>query len=285
MSLPREERTPRNMMAAFEDSDFEKMEEIRARIDTVVHDRATADRLKAWYRQLCKRPCFHDEYLQAYNVPGVRLVDTDGKGVQEINATGVVVAGVQYPLDCIIYASGFEVGTDYKRRAGFEVTGRAGVTLSDYWAEGMRSKHGIHVHGFPNAFLVHAVQGANLISNVPHNLTESGKTIAATIKHGLAIGAREIEVTKEAEDAWIALLLSGTRMPSWPDCTPGYYNNEGQDAGPAARLMVGYPAGPTAYFKYIERWRSCGEFEGLEFRSPAKAGDETSPMSSARDTG
>jgi cation diffusion facilitator CzcD-associated flavoprotein CzcO len=273
MSLPREDRTPRNMMAAFEDSDFEKMEEIRARIDTVVQDRATADRLKAWYRQLCKRPCFHDEYLQAYNVPGVRLVDTDGKGVQEINATGVVVAGIQYPLDCIIYASGFEVGTDYKRRAGFDVTGRAGVKLSDYWADGMRSKHGIHVHGFPNAFLVHAVQGANLVSNVPHNLTESGKTIAATIKHGLEIGAREIEVTKQAEDAWIALLLSGKRLPSWPDCTPGYYNNEGHDAGPAARLNVGYPAGPTEYFKYIERWRSSGEFEGLEFRSPAKAAD------------
>ncbi|HEX4351650.1 MAG TPA: hypothetical protein VHZ95_02025, partial [Polyangiales bacterium] len=175
---------------------------------------------------------------------------------------------VEYPLECIIYASGFEVGTEYKRRAGFDVTGRDGLKLSEYWANGMRSKHGIHVHGFPNMFLVHAVQGANLISNVPHNLTEAGKTIAATVKHALAIDAQEVEVTKEAEDAWIALLLTGTGMLQvWADCTPGYYNNEGQESGPAARLNVGYPLGPSAYFKYLDAWRNSGEFEGVEFRA------------------
>ena len=110
MTLPRRS-TPEGVMAAFEDSDFEKMEEIRHRIDTIVEDRDTAYRLKAWYRQLCKRPCFHDEYLQAYNTPGTHLVDTDGKGVERITATGVVAAGVEYEVDCIIYASGFEVGT------------------------------------------------------------------------------------------------------------------------------------------------------------------------------
>ena len=175
MTLPPEEFTPEGMMAAFEDSDFEKMEEIRARIDAIVEDRDTAYRLKAWYRQLCKRPCFHDEYLQAYNPPGTHLVDTDGKGVERITATGVVVAGVEYEVDCIIYASGFEVGTPHTRRAGFDMTGRDGVKLSEHWDEGMRTKHGIHVHGFPNAFLVQPTQGANLISNIPHNLTESGR--------------------------------------------------------------------------------------------------------------
>ena len=114
MQLPREQRTPPNMLAAFEDSDYEKMEEIRARVDTIVGDRETAAKLKAWYRQLCKRPCFHDEYLQAFNVPGTHLVDTDGKGVERITENGVVVAGREYKLDCIIYASGFEVGTEYQ---------------------------------------------------------------------------------------------------------------------------------------------------------------------------
>ncbi len=130
--------------------------------------------------QLCKRPCFHDEYLQAFNIPGTHLVDTDGKGVERITERGVVVAGQEYELECIIYASGFEVGTEYKRRSGFDLTGRDGVKLSDYWADGMRTKHGIHVHGFPNAFFVQPTQGANLISNVPHNLTEAAKTIAHT---------------------------------------------------------------------------------------------------------
>jgi cyclohexanone monooxygenase len=265
--LPREERTVPNMRAAFEDSDFEKMQEIRDRVDAIVGDRKTADRLKAWYGQLCKRPCFHDEYLQAFNVPGTHLVDTDGKGVEKITEKGVVVAGKEYPLDCIIYASGFEVGTEYRRRAGFDMSGRDGVKLSAHWAQGMRTKHGIHVHGFPNAFFVQPTQGANLISNVPHNLTEAAKTIATVVKHAQDNGFKEIEVTKEAEDKWIDLLLTGVgRMIGGPDCTPGYYNNEGHEPGPAAKLNVGHPAGAMAYFKYIDAWRSNGDFEGLQLR-------------------
>ena len=267
MALPPEDMTPEKMMAAFEDSDFEKMEEIRARIDSIVEDPQAAQNLKAWYRQLCKRPCFHDEYLQAYNEPGTHLIDTDGKGVDAITETGVVAAGVTYEVDCIIYASGFEVGTEYTRRAGYDMIGRGGLKLSEYWADGMRTKHGIHVHGFPNAFIVQPTQGANLISNVPHNLTESGKTIAMTIKHALDSGYDEIEVTKEAEDAWLELLLSGPgRMLGSPDCTPGYYNNEGQPGGKGRELFVGYPQGAMAFFQYIDEWRTSGAFEGLEFR-------------------
>ena len=267
MALPHQDLTPDKVLAAFEDSDFEKMEEIRARVDAIVQDPATAHDLKAWYRQLCKRPCFHDEYLQAFNRPNTRLVDTDGKGVERITENGVVVAGVEYEVDCIIYASGFEVGTEYTRRAGFDLTGRDGLKLSDYWGEGMRTLHGIHVSGFPNAFLVQPTQGANLISNVPHNLTEAGRTIAAIIRHALDSGFREVEVTEEAEDAWIDLLLSGPgSLIGSPDCTPGYYNNEGHDAGPARQLFVGYPLGAMAYFRYIDEWRRSGEFAGLEFR-------------------
>ena len=265
--LPREQRTVPNMRAAFEDSDFEKMEEIRGRVDTIVGDRETAAKLKAWYGQLCKRPCFHDSYLQAFNTPGTHLVDTDGKGVEKITADGIVVAGKEYKLDCIIYASGFEVGTEYRRRSGFDMAGRDGIRLSDHWAEGMRSKHGVHVYGFPNAFFVQPTQGANLISNVPHNLTDSAKTIAALVKHARDNGFREVEVTREAEDKWVELLLTGVgRMIGGPDCTPGYYNNEGREPGPAARLNVGHPAGALAYFKYIDEWRNSGRFEGLQFR-------------------
>ncbi|MDE2488473.1 MAG: NAD(P)/FAD-dependent oxidoreductase [Alphaproteobacteria bacterium] len=265
--LPLEQRNLANMLAAYEDADFEKMEEIRARVDEIIGDAETAQRLKAWYRQLCKRPCFHDEYLQAFNRPNVSLVDTDGKGVERITETGVVAGGREYEVDCIIYASGFEVGTEYKRRAGFDLTGRDGFKLSEAWAQGMRTKHGVHVHGFPNAFFVQPTQGANLISNVPHNLTEAGRTIAMIIRHALDAGAKEVEVTKDAQDAWVELLLHApARLMGSPDCTPGYYNNEGQPQHEIARYNVGYPAGPQAYFKYLEDWRSSGAFEGLEFR-------------------
>ncbi len=231
--LPPEDRVPQKMLAAYEDSDFEKMEEIRARAEQVVQDRETAEKLKAWYRQLCKRPCFHDAYLHAFNEPSTRLIDTDGQGVEKITEKGFVVAGVEYEVDCIIYASGFEVGTEYKRRAGFDLTGRDGLKLSQAWAEGMKTKHGIHVHGFPNAFFVQPTQGANLISNVPHNLTESGRTIAMTVKHALDGGHHQVEVTQEAQDAWVALLLTGMgRMMGAPDLHAGLLQQRGPDPRP-----------------------------------------------------
>ena len=267
-SLPPWKMTPKNMLAAFEDSDHEKMEEIRARAEAVVDDPETAENLKAWYRQLCKRPCFHDEYLKAYNEPGTTLVDTDGKGVERITKKGIVANGQEYELDCIVYASGFEVGTDLTSRNGFEVTGRDGLKLSEAWADGMKSLHGIHVHGFPNLFVLQPWQGAALISNVPHNFTEAGATIARMIRHAIDEGFQEIEVTQKAQDAWIKLLRRGRgpMLGMLADCTPGYYNNEGQPLGEGAELMVGHPRGPMAFFKYLKKWRRSGKFKGLEFR-------------------
>jgi cation diffusion facilitator CzcD-associated flavoprotein CzcO len=257
---------------AFEDSDDEKMTEIRARVDAIVKDPKTAAALKPWYRQLCKRPCFHDEYLQAYNRPNVHLIDTDGKGVERIDSTGVWVAGMHYEVDCLIFASGFEFATDYTRRSGFETIGRGGRALSAHWADGMRTMHGIHAHGFPNLFIVGLAQGANLISNITQNLDDAGKTIAAILRHTLDCGATEVEVTEAAENAWVALLESSPQgFLGNPDCTPGYYNNEGGEIGRRERLNVsGYPMGPVAFFEYIDGWRRSGAFEGLTFRVEPK---------------
>jgi cation diffusion facilitator CzcD-associated flavoprotein CzcO len=258
--------TVEQIMAEVEAADFEKMSEIRGRVNTIVGDQATAEQLKAWYRQLCKRPCFHDEYLDAYNMPTVHLVDTDGRGVERITTAGVVVAGVEYPVDCIIYASGFEVGTAPTRRTGFDVTGRDGIRLSECWADGMRSMHGIHMHGFPNAFLVQLWQGATFVANVPHNLTDSAATVAAVLAHAAGEGFDQVEVTKEAEDAWMELMVPNPVMRSFlANCTPGYYNNEGAELS-AHSLFGGYVHGAAAYFRYIEQWRRAGDFAGLEFR-------------------
>ena len=255
------------VMEAFALSDDEKMTDIRDRVDAVVDDATTAEGLKPWYRQLCKRPCFHDEYLDAYNRPNVHLVHTDGKGVERIDATGVWVDGEHVELDCLVFASGFEVGTEHARRSGFETTGRDGCTLTERWAEGMRTMHGVHVHGFPNLFVLGFTQGGNLISNVTSNLTEAGTTVAAVVAHAVETGAARVEVTQEAEDAWIELLESSTNpLMGNPECTPGYYNNEGQPIGRKERLgMAGYPAGPVAFFGFIEQWRTSGDFEGLAF--------------------
>ncbi len=237
MQLPREQRTVPNMRAAFEDSDFEKMEEIRNRVDAIVGDRETAGKLKAWYGQLCKRPCFHDEYLQAFNTPGHasgRHRRQGGRADHRERASSSRARNTRSTASSTRRALRSAPNTS----AGPASTCRAGTASScrSIGPQGMRTKHGIHVHGFPNAFFVQPTQGANLISNVPHNLTEAAKTIAMMVKHAQDNGFKEIEVTKEAEDKWIELLLTGVgRMIGGPDCTPGYYNNEGHEPGPAAQ--------------------------------------------------
>ena len=279
---PAQDFSPLGIARAFEECDYEKMEEIRARVDAVVADAETAQALKPWYRQLCKRPCFHDAYLDAFNVPGTHLVDTDGRGVERITERGVVVAGREYELDCLVYASGFEVGTDYTRRAGYDVVGRGGRRLSEHWADGLRTLHGIHVHGFPNLFVVGASQAANLISNYPHNLQEAAKTVAVVVAHSLERDVAEVEPTEQAEREWVDLVVAGARRPGGltdAECTPGYYNNEGQSLGLKGQRNSGaYPHGPLAFFEHIDRWRRSGDLPGLDLRPAGTGADRAASM-------
>nr|WP_070961208.1 NAD(P)/FAD-dependent oxidoreductase [Hyphomonas sp. Mor2] len=264
--MPPNEWTPEGMLQAFEDADFEKMEEIRQRCNEVVGDQDTAEKLKAWYRQLCKRPCFHDEYLQAFNEPGTRLIHTDGKGVEKITETGLVAGGEQYEVDCIVYASGFEVGSDYVARAGFDLTGRGGQKLSEAWADGMKTLHGLNVHGFPNAFIVQPSQAANLISNVPHNIVDHANTISAIVDHCEREGFGTVEPDAAAQQAWVDLVLTGQGMLIGnTECTPGYYNNEGAGITDKNRHQLGHPGGAKAFFHHIAAWREKGTYEGLTF--------------------
>ncbi|MEO0817964.1 MAG: NAD(P)/FAD-dependent oxidoreductase [Pseudomonadota bacterium] len=259
-------RDSNRLRAAIEDADIEKMEQIRARVDAVVEAPDTAQNLKAWYSQLCKRPCFSDEYLPAFNAPNTTLVDTDGKGVERIDETGLVVNGKHYAVDCIIYASGFEFGANFQLKTGFDLKGRGGKMLSEYWANGMRTLHGMQTHGFPNVFAVQMNQAANYALNIPHNIVDHAKTIAQIVSHAEASGFAEVEPTREAEDAWVNLILTtGPSLITSPDCTPGFWNNEGQGWDKAFRHAQGHPGGAQGFFEHIEKWRQTGEFEGLRF--------------------
>ena len=153
------------------------MESIRKRVETVVKDPSTAEALKPWYNQFCKRPCFHDEYLATFNRPNVHLIDTAGKGVERITENAIVANGKEYEIDCLIYATGFEVGTGYTRRAGFEIYGRDGLSLTEKWEEGVSSLHGMHTRGFPNCFIVSNAQ-SGFTANYPHMLNEQSKHLA-----------------------------------------------------------------------------------------------------------
>lgn len=256
--------SPESLARNMELADFEKMEQIRSRVDQLVTDPSTASALKPWYRQFCKRPCFHDEYLDTFNRPNVHLIDTDGQGVQLITEKGVVVNGVEYELDCLIYATGFEVGTEYTRRSGYELHGVEGETLTQHWADGTRTLHGFHSRGFPNCFIVSQTQSGFTV-NFPHMLNEQSIHLAHLIAHLEQNGLTRVEVTAQAEEEWVRIIvnLAQNNIKFLEACTPGYYNNEGK---PAARSLQSgsYGGGPVAFVKVLERWREQGELEGLE---------------------
>ena len=244
-------------------ADYRKMESIRARVDAVVVDRGTAEALKPYFNQFCKRPCFHDEYLQTFNQPNVTLVNTDGKGVERITPDGVVSGGKEYRLDCLIFATGFEVATAYTQRAGYAIVGRGGTGLMKKWKDGMVSLHGMHVHGFPNCFIMSTPQ-AGFTANYPHALNEQSRHIAHIVAHAQRRGAEMVEATEEAEQAWRRTILEIIldRRKFQEECTPGYYNNEGQTS-PLAATYAPYGAGSMAFFKLLNDWRTHGEFDGL----------------------
>ena len=247
-----------------EESDFEKMVEVRARIDAIVEDPATADALKPWFSLYCKRPCFHDEYLATFNRPNVTLVDTNGRGVEAMTETGLVVGGVEYPVDCLIFATGFEVATSYAQRSGIEIHGRDGLSLTDKWGDGLATYHGMHAHGFPNMFVVSQAQ-SGMSPNFPHMLDEQTTHLAHIVGACFKRGIATVEASREAEARWVETIvtMSAARHKFLAECTPSYYNNEGRVRDSDARAAP-YGAGPIEFVGLLKAWREAGDFDGLE---------------------
>ncbi len=245
-------------------ADYRKMNQVRARVDEIVRDADTAAALKPWYRQFCKRPCFHDEYLQTYNRPNVTLVDTHGHGVDALTARGVVANGEEYALDCLIFATGFEVGTSYTRRAGYDIVGRGGRTLSEHWGDGLKTLHGLTAHGFPNCFFLGFTQTAITIS-VPQALNEQANHVTYMVSETRRRRQEALEPTEAAQDAYVAEVRSLARMGErfYRECTPGYYNSEGAVGNRAGFFSDMYGAGPLKFFQVLEAWRGTGRMDGL----------------------
>jgi len=248
-------------------ADYRKMNQVRSRVDAIVEDPVTAAVLKPWYRQFCKRPCFHDEYLQTFNRQNVTLVDTHGKGVERLTSNGLVANGREYPLDCLIFATGFEVGTAFTRRAGYDIVGRGGRTLSRHWSDGLRTVHGLTTHGFPNCFFLGFTQTAITIS-VPQALNEQANHVAYMVGEARARGRQILEATAEGEEAYVEEVRSLARLGQrfYTECTPGYYNSEGAAGNKGGLFSDMYGAGPLRFFEKLAAWRADGRLEGLELR-------------------
>jgi cyclohexanone monooxygenase len=244
--------------------DYRKMNQVRARVDSIVNDPETAAALKPWYRQFCKRPCFHDEYLQTFNRPNVTLVDTHGKGVERLTENAVVANGTEYPVDCLVFATGFEVGTSYTRRAGYDIIGRGGRTLSEAWGGGIRTLHGLTTHGFPNCFFLGFTQTAITIS-VPIALDEQAAHVTYMVRGAQAHDHQTLEPTAAAQDAYVDEVRSLARLGLrfYQECTPGYYNSEGAAGNRNGFFSDMYGAGPIRFFEVLKEWRDTGRMDGI----------------------
>jgi len=265
-ALPEDKQTdPVAVGEAMEAADYEWNEMIRARVDQHVRDPETAAALKAYYRTLCKRPGFADDYLPAFNRDNVTLVDTSTTGIDRITETGVVVDGVEYELDCLVFCTGFELGTTWVHQAGYDVIGRDGMKLSEKWANGLRTYHGLFSKNFPNMFFMGLTQTGSTIS-VPHMLQEQADHVAFIVRHCMDEGVATVEATEEAEQAWQEVMdtyNNEVRRPFQEACTPGYFNAEGKPEDRRSNITVGIYQPSTQFFKWLEEWREAREFEGL----------------------
>lgn len=237
-------------------ADLATMNRLRARVEEEVIDSATAEALKPWYRYMCKRPGFSDTYLPTFNRPNVTLVDTaNAGGITRMTETSVVVGDAAYEVDCVIFATGFEVGISGVMSGTLPVVGRDGRTLLEAWAQGPRTLHGFSSHGFPNLFHLSAIQNANSV-NFAHILLEQAEHIASMIARGREAGARYLEPSEEAEDEWVRTVheSAADNRRFQAECTPGYYNGEG------SRTIAGasYSPGPVAFHRLLRAWRDDG---------------------------
>ena len=253
--------------------DYRVMERLRQRVDSIVQDKATAEALKPWYRFLCKRPCSNDDYYSTFNRPNVTLVDVSKtQGVECMTEKGFIANGQEYEIDCMIFASGFEVTSDLDRRWGIDVIeGRNGLSIYENWADGYKTLHGMMSCGFPNQFFVGFYQGG-FNATTTETFNRQGQHIAYIIKESLARGATAVEPSQAAQDAWVQhvgeTLIDISQFQR--ECTPSYFNNEGEaqvDSSGKEKLRwylgENYGPGWDAFQTLMQAWRDKGELEGL----------------------
>lgn len=261
--------TPEKFMAMREVEDYHVMERFRRRIDEIVTDKATAEKLKPWFRFHCKRPLSSDTYYPTFNRPNVELIDVSAtKGVERMTANGFVHEGKEYPVDLLICASGFEVTSDLDVRWGIdEIAGRNGLSLYEHWADGYKTLHGVVSRGFPNQFFTGYVQGG-LYATTVEQFNRQGHHIAWIISEALKRGVGAVEPTQQAQDEWVRIMAPSTEFAKHmqSECPPSYLNNE---AGGKFRYYLGefYLAGFTAFEQLLQDWRDQGAFEGMELQT------------------
>lgn len=259
--------------------DLPRQNQIRARVDDIVHDPETAKKLQAWYPTWCKRPCFHDDYLPAFNRDNVTLIDTDGKGLDGLTSDSLLVGKQSYPVDVIIFATGFRApftGTPAEK-GNMTITGRDGVSMSQEWARnGPTTLHGVLDHNFPNLFLSGPWQSStsiNFLFNIDQLAKHSAYILAEAKRKA---GAKVFIVTSTAaavEDWASQVMVRSVPMGAMIGCTPNYFNLEGaiDKVPPEAQMKMArsglWGHGIEDLVGLMEAWRAKGNMQGIEVRT------------------
>jgi len=258
-------QSPEEYMERREQMDYRVMERIRQRVEGLVDDPKTAEALKPYYRYLCKRPLSNNEYYPVFNQPNVELIDvSDTQGLQKLTETGFVANGKEYEVDCVIFASGFEVTSSIERRWGIDVIeGRNGQSIYEHWKDGPLTFQGTMSHGFPNQFYIGYIQGA-VNASVTLQFGEQGRHAAYIISEVLKRGATVAEPTAEAQNAYVdefeEKLIDVSEFQSL--CPPSYFNNEGESDTKWA-LFRSWGEGWDAFQDRMTIWRNDGNLSGL----------------------
>ena len=258
------EPTLEQYMDAMERSDYEWNEMLRDRVDAIVTDPAKAEKLKAYYRTMCKRPGFSDDFLPTFNKESVDIVDTSETPIDRITETSIIVGDDEYEVDLIVYATGFQQGRTWTDKAGYDVLGRNGNRLSKKFAEGVSTYHGFLSKDFPNLFFLGFVQSTQ-VSNIANLIDHQAVHMTYMISKAINEGMRAIEPTPEAEAGWNETIDAMAEMRrDWnTTCTPGQYNNEGRVDDKRSNLVGGLYGPGYEYFDLLRKWREDDKFDGI----------------------
>jgi cation diffusion facilitator CzcD-associated flavoprotein CzcO len=216
---------------------------IRDKIRQTVHDAEVAEALLPRdYPFGTKRPCLDDHYFETFNRDNVSLVDLRRTPIIEVTASGIRTTEGDYPVDCIVLATGFDAVTGALAR--IEITGRGGRALREKWADGPRTYLGLATAGFPNLFTITGPQSPSVLTNMIVSIEQHVDWIADCLAHLRRTGAEVIEATVEAEDAWVEHVGEIAELTLYPKADSWYM---GANVPGKPRVMLAYIGGADAY--------------------------------------
>ena len=235
---------------------------VRAKIAATVRDPAVAAKLMPRDHPIgTKRICIDSGYYDTFNRPNVRLVDIRDTPIEAITPTGLRTTVEEFPLDCLIFATGFDAMTGALSRIA--ITGRGGQRLADKWAAGPRTYLGLMVAGFPNLFTITGPGSPSTLANMVVTIEQHVEWIADCIASLQSRGLDVIEAETDAEDAWVQHVNDVAERTLFVRANSWYM---GANIPGKPRIFMPYVGGFATYRKQCDEV-AAGGYQGFRLSS------------------